>query len=392
MAQGEPLVLIPGLLCSARLYAPQIAALWPHGPIMVADHRRDAKMNGIAERILAEAPPRFALAGLSMGGYIAFAMMRVAPKRITRLALLDTSARPDTPEQTATRKTQMAMAESGKFDEIPTLSLPRFLHRDRQNDDPGPNRSANGERDGVRSLRAPAEGNHVAFGFSAAFGFDQMPEALVLVGDGDVATPPDLSREIAAGVAGAKLVVVPIRTPVHHRTAGRGECRNGRVAGMSEVGDTPGVIAPPPLIALGVVLTGVALDRVLPAYVLTVLLTFEERIALGIILIAAGCALPIAALKRFTAVGTNVDPFKPALHLHADIYAYVRNPMYVGLGLLAGGLAFALASDWTLVILVPGALLIHYGVVRREERYLEAKFGDTYRRYKDTVPRYGIPA
>jgi protein-S-isoprenylcysteine O-methyltransferase Ste14 len=162
---------------------------------------------------------------------------------------------------------------------------------------------------------------------------------------------------------------------------------------MSEVGDTPGVIAPPPLIALGVVLTGVALDRVLPAYVLTVLLTFEERIALGIILIAAGCALPIAALKRFTAVGTNVDPFKPALHLATGgIYAYVRNPMYVGLGLLAGGLAFALASDWTLVILVPGALLIHFGVVRREERYLEAKFGDTYRRYKDTVPRYGIPA
>ncbi len=79
MAQYLPLRLIPGLLCSARLYAPQIAALWPHGPVMVADHRRDAEMNGIAERILAEAPPRFALAGLSMGGYIAFAMMRIAP-------------------------------------------------------------------------------------------------------------------------------------------------------------------------------------------------------------------------------------------------------------------------------------------------------------------------
>jgi pimeloyl-ACP methyl ester carboxylesterase len=209
MAQGEPLVLIPGLLCSARLYAPQIAALWPHGPIMVADHRRDAKMNGIAERILAEAPPRFALAGLSMGGYIAFAMMRVAPKRITRLALLDTSARPDTPEQTATRKTQMAMAESGKFDEIPTLSLPRFLHRDRQNDAAL-----------VQTVRQMAkETGPEAFvrqQKAIMSRSDSLPllasircPTLVLVGDGDVATPPDLSREIAAGVAGAKLVVVP---------------------------------------------------------------------------------------------------------------------------------------------------------------------------------------
>jgi protein-S-isoprenylcysteine O-methyltransferase Ste14 len=161
---------------------------------------------------------------------------------------------------------------------------------------------------------------------------------------------------------------------------------------MSAARDTAGVIAPPPLIALGVVVVGLALDWLLPAYVLTVLLTFEERVAFGIVLIAAGCALPIAARNRFVAAGTNVNPFKPVLHLATGgVYAYVRNPMYVGLGLIAAGLGFALASDWTLVMLVPGALLIHYGVVRREERYLETKFGDTYRRYKDSVPRYGVP-
>ena len=82
MAQTLPLLLVPGLLCSARLYAAQIAALWPHGQVTVADHRRDDTMEAIAARILADAPPRFALAGLSMGGYIAFAMMRLAPERI----------------------------------------------------------------------------------------------------------------------------------------------------------------------------------------------------------------------------------------------------------------------------------------------------------------------
>ena len=76
MASSVPILLVPGLLCSARLYAPQIPALWPFGPVTVADHRRDAGMAAIAARILQDAPPRFALAGLSMGGYIAFAMLR----------------------------------------------------------------------------------------------------------------------------------------------------------------------------------------------------------------------------------------------------------------------------------------------------------------------------
>ena len=121
MAQSLPLVLVPGLTCTARLYGPQIAALWPFGQVTVTDHRHDADMAAIAARILKDAPPRFALAGLSMGGYIAFAMLRLAPERIAKLALLDTSARPDTPEQTVGRHTQIAMAQSGRYGEIPDL-------------------------------------------------------------------------------------------------------------------------------------------------------------------------------------------------------------------------------------------------------------------------------
>jgi protein-S-isoprenylcysteine O-methyltransferase Ste14 len=87
-----------------------------------------------------------------------------------------------------------------------------------------------------------------------------------------------------------------------------------------------------------------------------------------------------------------VNPFKPARALATEgVYAYVRNPMYVGLALIVAGLGIALASDWTLVMLVPAMLLIHFGVVTREERYLEAKFGDAYRRYQAQVPRYGWP-
>src|ERR1700728_819240 len=106
-----PVVLIPGLTCTARLYAEQVPALWQFGPVTIADHRRDDSMAAIARRILAAAPPRFALAGLSMGGYIAFEIMRQAPERVAKLALLDTGARPEVPERTAQRKPLIALAK-----------------------------------------------------------------------------------------------------------------------------------------------------------------------------------------------------------------------------------------------------------------------------------------
>src|SRR4029077_1244435 len=87
-----PIVLIPGLNCSAQLYAENTPTRWQFGPVQVADHTRADSMDAIAADILANAPPRFALAGLSMGGYIALTMLRQAPARVSKLALLDTSA------------------------------------------------------------------------------------------------------------------------------------------------------------------------------------------------------------------------------------------------------------------------------------------------------------
>lgn len=94
MDQTTPLLLVPGLASSARIYAPVVPALWRFGPVMVANHVRDDSMAAIAHRVLSEAPPRFALAGHSMGGYIALEIMRQAPERVARLALINTQARP----------------------------------------------------------------------------------------------------------------------------------------------------------------------------------------------------------------------------------------------------------------------------------------------------------
>src|ERR1700726_2548386 len=108
-----PIRLVPGLVSSPRIYAPVIPALWRFGPGTVANHIRDHNMGTIARRILAEAPRRFALAGHSMGGYIAFEIMRQAPERGAKMALINTQARPDTAEATARRQGMMARAARG---------------------------------------------------------------------------------------------------------------------------------------------------------------------------------------------------------------------------------------------------------------------------------------
>lgn len=153
-----------------------------------------------------------------------------------------------------------------------------------------------------------------------------------------------------------------------------------------------GVVVPPPLMALAAVVIGLLLDWLLPAYVLSVVLTFPLRLAIGFALMAGGAALALAGERRFRRAGTEVRPWRPSTVLVTDgVFEHLRNPMYVGLTMILAGLAIALASDWTVVTAVVFAAVIHFGVVRREERYLEATFGEAYRAYKARVPRYGWP-
>jgi pimeloyl-ACP methyl ester carboxylesterase len=204
-----PIILVPGLNCSARLYAEQIPALWRFGAVTIADHTRDDSMTAIARRILAAAPPRFALAGLSMGGYVALQMMLQAPERVVKLALLDTNSRPETPEQTTNRRSVIALAEHGRFAEVADRLFPVFVHRARRDDAALRNlvrlmAEETGADAFLRQQRAIIGRADARPGLAAI-----TCPTLVLVGDGDELTPPHLSQEIAAGIPGARLVVIP---------------------------------------------------------------------------------------------------------------------------------------------------------------------------------------
>jgi pimeloyl-ACP methyl ester carboxylesterase len=204
----EATVLVPGLNCSPRLYAPQVPSLWRFGPVTVADHTRDETMAAIAGRILAAAPPRFALAGLSMGGYVALEIVRQAPDRVARLALLDTGARADTPEATAKRHANIALAEAGRFIDVIDPQFPLYVHPSRANDhalkadylamchDVGPKAYVRQQK----AIMARVDSRPLLSTIRCP--------TLVLVGAEDAATPLILSEEMAAGISGAQLVTV----------------------------------------------------------------------------------------------------------------------------------------------------------------------------------------
>ncbi len=209
MTEPLPIVLIPGLLCSPRLYGEQLPKLWRFGPLIIADHTRDDSVAAIARRILAAAPARFALVGLSMGGYIAFEIMRKAPDRVARLVLLDTSARSDTAEQSERRRAQVVLAQSGRFSEVLDQLFRLWVHRSRRDDE---------SLQQTVQLMAEETGLEAFTRQQAAIMTrpDSRPDlaaircpTLVLVGDGDEATPPERAAEIANGIAGARLAIVP---------------------------------------------------------------------------------------------------------------------------------------------------------------------------------------
>jgi pimeloyl-ACP methyl ester carboxylesterase len=208
-ADALPLVLVPGLAASARLYGAQLPELWRRGPVTVADHTRGETMAEIARRVLAAAPPRFALAGLSMGGYVAFELLRQAPERVARLALLDTTARPDRPEQSEARRAQIARAERGELRAVIDDLYALVVAPDRRDDAPlralvHAMAQDVGAEAYVRQQRAIVARPDSRSQLAAI----RCP-TLVLVGEHDALTPPALAVEMADGIDGARLVVVP---------------------------------------------------------------------------------------------------------------------------------------------------------------------------------------
>jgi pimeloyl-ACP methyl ester carboxylesterase len=127
-------VFLPGLLCDESLWCRQIKSLEPLAECQVADLTRHDRMDALARATLAAAPQHFALAALSMGGYVAFEIMRQEPERVLKLCLLDTSAPTDTPEQSERRRLLMDMSCAGEFKGVTPRLLPLLIHPDRQKD------------------------------------------------------------------------------------------------------------------------------------------------------------------------------------------------------------------------------------------------------------------
>lgn len=204
----NPLVLVPGLLCDERLWRHQADHLAGMAEPVVADATRGSSVSEMASAMLDAAPEHFSLAGLSMGGYVALEIVRVAPERVERLALLDTSARADSPEQTEARRALIHLAQSGRFEEVPRELLSRQLHPDSLGDERlvdtvlgmagavGPEAFVRQEEAIIG--RPDARGNLPAIACPT----------LVLCGREDALMPVHLHEEMASLIPGSRLRVI----------------------------------------------------------------------------------------------------------------------------------------------------------------------------------------
>ena len=205
----DTLILLPGLLNDAALWSHQIAGVSDLvDDIQVHDLTRHDSVREIASAILADAPERFALAGLSMGGYVALEMLRQAPQRVERLALIDTSARGDSEEQRRRRTGLIKLADMGKLKGVTPRLLPMLVHTSRLEDPEvtGPifEMAARVGRDGfIRQQKAI---------LSRSDSLDLLPAiacpTLIACVRQDLLTPLALSEEMAAAIPGAGLTVI----------------------------------------------------------------------------------------------------------------------------------------------------------------------------------------
>jgi pimeloyl-ACP methyl ester carboxylesterase len=201
----RPLLLLPGLLCDERLWRDCLPALTGIADPRIADLTRDDSVAEMASRALdlVEGEERFALAGLSMGGYVALEVWRQARGRITHLALLDTSARPDTEEQKRRRRALMALSKSGRFKGVTPRLLPSLIHASRLQTplaEEVMEMAARVGHDGFLKQQLAIMGRPDSR--------PDLPEidvpTLVACGEEDVLTPPGLHDEMASLIPGAR--------------------------------------------------------------------------------------------------------------------------------------------------------------------------------------------
>jgi pimeloyl-ACP methyl ester carboxylesterase len=202
------LVLLPGLLNTRRVFEPQIEALSDTADCVVPELWRHDTIGAMADATLALAPPTFALVGFSMGGYVAFEILRRAPQRVERLALMDTQAVPDSSESTKRRRALLDQTKIGRFHGVQRSLLPQLVHPRHVNDDtisqPIFDMAQEIGADGfVREQRAIIDRAD-----SRRMLVDIDIPTVVIVGRQDQVTPLPRSEEMAADIADSRLVVL----------------------------------------------------------------------------------------------------------------------------------------------------------------------------------------
>lgn len=195
---------------------------------------------------------------------------------------------------------------------------------------------------------------------------------------------------ILAGGIAVLAIAFGIRVAVRKAAGGAASAPRsdgGDAASGSGAPDIAGVIALPPLIFLGFLVAATVLEAVVPLPVLAA--QALTRYTAGAALAACGFVMIGLGTRRFAAAGTNIAPNQPTTALVVDgIYRRTRNPLYLGTILVYLGLSVAAGSLWAIGLVVPLLWVINTGVIAREERYLERKFGDAYRAYKTQVRRW----
>ncbi|MDA5094274.1 alpha/beta hydrolase [Aliiroseovarius sp. KMU-50] len=205
----EPLVLVPGMMCDARVFTPQINELSREFAVQIASIAHGETIRDMAALVLEQAPERFALAGHSMGGIVAMEVARRAPERVSRLALLSTSALPDTPAQAAWREPLIIRAQTGQLAEALAEEVT-------------PETLAPGEGQGeiLALLQDMAQGFGAEIFIRQQRALQRRPDAqralqrlkiptMVLCGAHDRLTPPKRHETMAELIPSAELVILP---------------------------------------------------------------------------------------------------------------------------------------------------------------------------------------
>lgn len=202
------LLLLPGLLCNERLWQDQVSNLTDVCHPIVADLFQDDSIEAMAKRVLDNAPERFALAGLSMGGYVSFEIMRQAPERVICLALVDTMARLDEEERLEVRKGLLRLTAEGRFLGVTPRLLPNLIHKSKINtpvaDEIMGMAADLGKEVFIRQQTAIINRPDS----TPALGGINVP-TLIIVGENDQLTPPDESVRMAKLIAHAELHMLP---------------------------------------------------------------------------------------------------------------------------------------------------------------------------------------